>query len=190
MRNLVKRAIRGVGGGKVGLIQWATSPWGQDVPIHIAFYLIWVSAIARSGVPDRSTPFGSVLRKKPGAFRYTPAPLSRRAFPEKVARHSLAARLFHWIMAARCSRCLSPLSCPRSATVSLGHVSLDRGLVLTASIIFHIIHATFFMDFWSIWPDKDRYRRRGKRRCARHRENPRLRREDSPSILWKTRCIT
>ena len=28
------------------------------------------------------------------------------------------------------------------------------GLVLTASILFHIIHATFFMDFWSIWPDK------------------------------------
>ena len=25
------------------------------------------------------------------------------------------------------------------------------GLVLTASILFHIIHATFFLDFWSIW---------------------------------------
>ena len=25
------------------------------------------------------------------------------------------------------------------------------GLLLTASIIFHIIHATFFLDFWSIW---------------------------------------
>jgi len=25
------------------------------------------------------------------------------------------------------------------------------GLVLTGSIIYHIIHATFFMDFWSIW---------------------------------------
>ena len=28
------------------------------------------------------------------------------------------------------------------------------GLVLTVSIIFHIIHATFWLDFWSIWPDK------------------------------------
>jgi len=28
------------------------------------------------------------------------------------------------------------------------------GIVLIASILFHIIHATFFMDFWSIWPDK------------------------------------
>ena len=25
------------------------------------------------------------------------------------------------------------------------------GLVLTASILFHIVHATFFLDFWSIW---------------------------------------
>jgi cytochrome b subunit of formate dehydrogenase len=27
------------------------------------------------------------------------------------------------------------------------------GLVLTASIVFHIVHASFWMDFWSIWPD-------------------------------------
>jgi cytochrome b subunit of formate dehydrogenase len=37
------------------------------------------------------------------------------------------------------------------------------GSVLTVSILFHIIHASFFMDFWSIWPDKidlrDSYRR-------------------------------
>src|SRR5256712_10978256 len=25
------------------------------------------------------------------------------------------------------------------------------GLVLTASIVFHIIHASFWLDFWSIW---------------------------------------
>jgi len=28
------------------------------------------------------------------------------------------------------------------------------GLVLTASILFHIVHATFWQDFWAIWPDK------------------------------------
>ena len=25
------------------------------------------------------------------------------------------------------------------------------GLVLTGSIIYHIVHATFWLDFWSIW---------------------------------------
>ena len=28
------------------LIQWATSPWGNSVPIHIAWGLIWVAVIA------------------------------------------------------------------------------------------------------------------------------------------------
>ena len=29
----------------MGIVETATSPWGQTVPIHVAFYLIWVSAI-------------------------------------------------------------------------------------------------------------------------------------------------
>src|SRR4029077_7961606 len=28
------------------------------------------------------------------------------------------------------------------------------GVLLTASIIFHVIHTSFFLDFWSIWPDR------------------------------------
>jgi hypothetical protein len=27
-------------------LEWATSPWGQSVPIHIAWFLIWVAVIA------------------------------------------------------------------------------------------------------------------------------------------------
>jgi hypothetical protein len=30
----------------LNIIQWAISPWGQRVPIHIAWYLLYVSAIA------------------------------------------------------------------------------------------------------------------------------------------------
>ena len=46
MRNLVKRAIGGVQEANMELIQWATSPWGRTVPIHIAWCLIWVAVIA------------------------------------------------------------------------------------------------------------------------------------------------
>jgi len=28
-----------------GLLQWAADPWGKVVPIHIAWFLIWVAAI-------------------------------------------------------------------------------------------------------------------------------------------------
>src|SRR6202163_2283214 len=30
--------------GEVGVVEFATNPWGQNVPIHIAFYLMWVAA--------------------------------------------------------------------------------------------------------------------------------------------------
>ena len=30
----------------MGFLEWATSPWGQSVPIHIACFLIWVAVIA------------------------------------------------------------------------------------------------------------------------------------------------
>ncbi len=30
----------------MGIIEWATSPLGQNVPIHIAWFLIWVALIA------------------------------------------------------------------------------------------------------------------------------------------------
>jgi len=26
--------------------EWATDPWGQNVPMHIAWFLIWVAGIA------------------------------------------------------------------------------------------------------------------------------------------------
>ena len=32
-------------GGNMGILEWATNPWGQSVPIHIAWFLIWVSVI-------------------------------------------------------------------------------------------------------------------------------------------------
>jgi len=83
----------------VGLIEWAKSPWGQDVPIHIAFFLIWVSLIA-------GLVFFIVhavwLRYFAGSDEYadvTPEDAAAR-YPAKVARHSLAARAFHWVMAA------------------------------------------------------------------------------------------
>jgi cytochrome b subunit of formate dehydrogenase len=37
------------------------------------------------------------------------------------------------------------------------------GTVLTISILFHIIHASFFLDFWSIWPDRIDIRDAGRR---------------------------
>ena len=108
-----------------------------------------------------------------------------------MARHSLAARLFHWIMALAMLALLITAFLPKVG-FQFPWVTYHwiAGLVLTASILFHIIHASFWMDFWSIWPDKIDIED-GKRRWLQgHRERPRPLRASSRSIRWKTRCTT
>src|SRR5437016_10456318 len=75
--------------------------------------------------------------------------------PPRIPRHSLAARLFHWIMAAAMFTLLFTAFLPKVG-IQFDWVTYHwiAGTVLTISIIFHIIHASFYMDFWSIWPDR------------------------------------
>ena len=73
----------------------------------------------------------------------------------RIPRHSLTARLFHWIMAAAMLVLLFTAFLPKVG-IQFNWVTYHwiAGSVLTVSIIFHIIHATFYLDFWSIWPDR------------------------------------
>ena len=73
--------------------------------------------------------------------------------PAQITRHGFVARAFHWVMAVSMLTLLvHRRSCPivgvRFAWVQWHWMA---GLLLTASILFHIVHATFFLDFWSIW---------------------------------------
>lgn len=138
----------------MGIIETATNPWGQTVPIHISFFLIWVAAIGGLAFLICHAIYVAVVaRKEPHAESY-PAELVAKT-PEKVARHSVAARLFHWIMALAMFALLITAFLPRVG-VRFPWVTYHwiAGLVLTASIVFHIFHASFWMDFWSIWPGK------------------------------------
>ena len=62
------------------------------------------------------------------------------------------ARAFHWVMAAAMFVLLFTAFLPvvgvKFAWVTWHWIA---GLVLTGSIVFHIIHASFWLDFWSIW---------------------------------------
>src|SRR6266852_3844159 len=138
----------------MGIIEWATSPWGQNVPIHIAWFLIWVAAILGllflivHAIYVRY--FAKAEEFAGSVSRDVAAPL-----PERIPRHSLAARLFHWIMAAAMFTLLFTAFLPKVG-VQFAWVTYHwiAGLVLTVSVIYHIIHATFWLDPWSIWPDK------------------------------------
>jgi cytochrome b subunit of formate dehydrogenase len=129
------------------------SPWGQSIFTHISWDLLWVAFFAAvvflgahaiymllSAHPKRPAPEVDALEAK------------MPNLPPKIQRHSLAARMFHWVMAAAMFTLLFtsflPIAGVKFAWVQWHWIA---GLVLTASILFHIVHATFFMDFWSIW---------------------------------------
>ena len=139
----------------MGIIEWAKSPWGQDVPIHISFFLLWVSAIGGLVFLVVHAIWVRYFAKAE-EFAGATSPDVAARIPRRVPRHSLAARLFHWIMAAAMLALLFTAFLPKVG-VQFPWVTYHwiAGLVLTASILFHIVHASFWLDFKSIWPDKD-----------------------------------
>jgi cytochrome b subunit of formate dehydrogenase len=140
----------------LNLIQWAQNPWGQQVPIHIAWILLWVSAIGGLLFLIGHAVYVAVSAK-PAAHSegVAPSPAVVAQIPDRVPRHSMGARLFHLIMAIAMIALLLTAFLPkvgfRFAWVEYHWIA---GIVLTISVIYHIFHATFVLDFWSIWPDK------------------------------------
>jgi cytochrome b subunit of formate dehydrogenase len=158
------------------ITEWATSPWGQKVPIHIAWFLIWLAALAGLlFLIVHAIYVRYFARAEEFADSVPPAPAL--VLPKRIPRHSLAARLFHWIMAASMFTLLFtaflPKIGPRFDWVTYHWIA---GSVLTLSILFHIIHASFWLDFWAIWPDNadlaDAWRRL-RRFMGRHAQPPR-----------------
>jgi cytochrome b subunit of formate dehydrogenase len=147
----------------MGFVEWATSPLGQNVPIHIAWSLIWVALIA--GMLFLIV-HAIYIRYFAGEkeFAAEPAPEIAARLPARVPRHSLVARAFHWIMAASMFTLLFTAFLPRVG-VRFDWVTYHwiAGVVLTVSVVFHIFHASLFLDFWSIWPDKADLEDAGKR---------------------------
>jgi len=140
----------------VGILEWATSPFGQRVPIHIVWSLIWVALIAGLlFLIVHAIYLRYFANEKEFAAGGASAELVA-SLPARIPRHSLTARLFHWIMAAAMFTLLFTAFLPKVG-VQFNWVTYHwiAGTVLTISIVFHIIHASFFMDFWSIWPDRD-----------------------------------
>jgi cytochrome b subunit of formate dehydrogenase len=125
-----------------------------NVPIHIAWFLIWVAVIAGLLFFLVHATYVRYFAK-PRHFAEDASPQSAAQVPERVPRHSLVARLFHWIMAAAMLTLLFTAFLPKVG-VQFPWVTYHwiAGAVLTVSILFHIVHASFWLDFWSIWPDK------------------------------------
>lgn len=135
----------------MGLIETATSPFGETVPIHISFILMWVAGIGGLLFLMVHAVYVRYFAK---AEEFAAATVPANV-PDKITRHGLGARLFHWIMALAMLTLLFTAFLPKLG-FQFDWVEFHwiAGLVLTASILFHIVHATFWQDLWAIWPDK------------------------------------
>ena len=135
------------------LLKWGRDPWGEWVLTHISWSLFWGSLFAGIlfFVAHASYMFLSAHRQR-AAAETDALEAKYKNLPNKIEKHSLVARLFHWVMAAAMFVLLFTAFLPivgiQFAWVKWHWIA---GLVLTASIVFHIIHASFWLDFWSIW---------------------------------------
>ena len=135
------------------LLRWGRSPWGEWVLTHVSWNLFWASLFAGVlfFVAHASYMLFSAHRKR-SAAETNALEAANKNLPPKIERHGLAARMFHWVMAASMFVLLFTAFLPvvgvKFAWVQWHWIA---GLVLTASIAFHLVHATFFLDFWSIW---------------------------------------
>jgi len=140
----------------LNLIQWATSPWGQQVPLHISWTLLWVSAISALAFLIVHALYVSIWAKPAHSQGSAGASAVIAAkIPERVPRHNLSARLFHAIMALSMLALLFTAFLPKVG-VQFPWVTYHwiAGMVLSISVLYHIFDAFFYQDFWSIWPDK------------------------------------
>jgi len=134
-------------------VTWARSPWGESILVRISWDLFWASLVG--GVLFLLAHGGYMLfspHHKREAGEVDRMEAARPGLPANIERHSFVARMFHWVMA------FAMLSLVFTAFLPVVGIKFAwvywhwlAGMLLTASIIFHIIHAVFFMDFWSIW---------------------------------------
>lgn len=135
------------------ILTWGRSPWGQQILTHVSWDLLWASLFAGVAflLAHASYMVLSAHRKRK-AEETDAMEAARTDLPPRITRHGTGARMFHWVMALAMLTLLFTAFLP-IVGVQFAWVTWHwmAGLVLTATIVFHVIHATFWLDFWSIW---------------------------------------
>jgi len=136
---------------------------GEWVLTHVSWDLLWASIFAGVVflVAHASYMVLSAHRKREAHE----ADALERALPvcRNDPKHSLAARLSTGSWRSRCSCLLATaFSAHHRNPLPMVQWHWMAGLLLTASILFHIVHATFWLDFWSIGWDRRTFRVQGR----------------------------
>ena len=134
-------------------LTWGLNPWRQTVVTHISWDLFWASLFAGLMFLIAHASYMVLAAHRKRSTAETDAlEAEYKHLPAQIERHNFVARMFHWVMAASMFVLLFTAFLPilgiRFAWVEWHWIA---GLVLTGAIMYHIVHATFFLDFWSIW---------------------------------------
>jgi len=130
----------------------AANPWGQSVLLGIAWDLMWVAIIAGLAFVVVHAIYVGFVAKPAAAAEVPAAPPD---IPERLERHSVSARLSHWLMALAMFALLVTAFFPvlgiQFAWVTLHWIA---GIVLLLAVLYHILHATLRQDFRAMWIEK------------------------------------
>lgn len=133
------------------ILRTGQNPWGQDILIGIGWDLVWVAVVASAVFVVGHVVFMMTRPKAPDpAAEGDSAAASDPA--RRVARHSAAARAFHWTMAAAMLVLLVTAFVPvlglQFPWLTLHWIA---GVALTLSIVWHVVHVFGWQDFWAMW---------------------------------------
>ena len=129
------------------MFQRATSPWGEDILVRVSWDLLWFAVIGSAIF----LLIHQVLRRR-WIGKKAEATGDLSGIPEKVARHTLPSRLFHWVMAASMLVLLFTGFLPIvGITFSWVVIHWWAGVALIACVIFHMVHATVRWTFKEVW---------------------------------------
>jgi cytochrome b subunit of formate dehydrogenase len=140
--------------------RWQKSPWGQPILIGLSWDLAWVALAAGGVIIAAHLALYHWRLRVANAKEAEIAPDVLRSLPERILRHSLPSRLFHWTMAASVLTLLLTAFLP-IAGIKFSWVAPHwiAGFVLTAAIAFHVIHTTLWKRLGLIWVTAEDIRR-------------------------------
>ena len=129
----------------------AVNPWNQEVLIGISWDLMWIAIIAGVGFVVLHVIWARWLVSP----SHKPSDNLNLGLPSRILRHAMTERVFHWSMAlvmfVLLVTAFFPILGIQFAWVTIHWVA---GIILTALIIYHIIHAIFWQDLWAMWIDR------------------------------------
>jgi cytochrome b subunit of formate dehydrogenase len=127
------------------------NPWGQDVLLGVSWDLMWAAIVLAALFLVGHSIWFRMRAGAGAAVEAAPAP-APAGLPERIQRHSLASRIFHWTMSAAMLVLLITAFVPVMGLEIPSWVTWHwvAGTVLILSIVYHIIHAIGWQDFWSM----------------------------------------